>query len=163
MLEIIEAYLSSINKDLAVFVISMFPIVELRGAIPFGIEVLNMSWLRVFILSVIGNMLPMPFVILIIRPLIDWLLKTKMFAKFGKWLEERTKEKSKSVTKYKKLGLLIFVAIPLPGTGGWTGATVAGILNMRLKDALPVIFAGVVIAGILMMGITYGFGFLLRL
>ena len=163
MIEIIEAYLSAINKDFAVFVVSMLPIIELRGAIPFGIEALNMNWLRVFILSVLGNMLPIPFVILIIRPLIEWLLKSKLFSKAGKWIDERTKRKSKSITKYKKLGLFIFVAIPLPGTGAWTGAMAAGILDMRLKDALPAILAGVIVAGILMIGITYGFSFLLGL
>ena len=163
MIELLETYLSAINKDFAVFVVSMLPIVELRGAIPFGIEGLDMNWLRVFLISVFGNMIPVPFVIWIIRPLIEWLLKSKMFSKVGKWIDERTKRKSESVTKYKKLGLFILVAIPLPGTGAWTGATVAGLLDMRLKDALPAIFAGVITAGILVIGITYGFGFLLRL
>lgn len=163
MIELLETYLSAINKDFAVFVVSMLPIVELRGAIPFGIEGLDMNWLRVFLISVFGNMIPIPFVIWIIRPLIEWLLKSKMFSKVGKWIDERTKRKSESVTKYKKLGLFILVAIPLPGTGAWTGATVAGLLDMRLKDALPAIFAGVIAAGILVIGITYGFGFLLRL
>lgn len=163
MIELLETYLSAINKDFAVFVVSMLPIVELRGAIPFGIEGLDMNWLRVFLISVFGNMIPVPFVIWIIRPLIEWLLKSRMFSKVGKWIDERTKRKSESVTKYKKLGLFILVAIPLPGTGAWTGATVAGLLDMRLKDALPAIFAGVIAAGILVIGITYGFGFLLRL
>ena len=163
MIELLETYLSAINKDFAVFVVSMLPIVELRGAIPFGIEGLDMNWLRVFLISIFGNMLPVPFVIWIIRPLIEWLLKSRMFSKVGKWIDERTKRKSESVTKYKKLGLFILVAIPLPGTGAWTGATVAGLLDMRLKDALPAIFAGVLAAGILVIGITYGFGFLLRL
>lgn len=163
MIELLETYLSAINKDFAVFVVSMLPIVELRGAIPFGIEGLDMNWLRVFLISIFGNMLPVPFVIWIIRPLIEWLLKSRMFSKVGKWIDERTKRKSESVTKYKKLGLFILVAIPLPGTGAWTGATVAGLLDMRLKDALPAIFAGVIAAGILVIGITYGFGFLLRL
>ena len=163
MIEIIEAYLSAVNKDLAVFIVSMLPIIELRGAIPFGIEGLDMNWLRVFLISVVGNMVPVPFVIWLIRPLIEWLLKSRMFSKVGAWIDVRTKKKSESVTRYKKLGLLILVAIPLPGTGAWTGAMAAGILDMRLKDALPAIFAGVVIAGILVIGITYGFGFLLRL
>ena len=163
MIELLETYLSAINKDFAVFVVSMLPIIELRGAIPFGIEGLDMNWLRVFLISIFGNMLPVPFVIWIIRPLIEWLLKSRMFSKVGKWIDERTKRKSESVTKYKKLGLFILVAIPLPGTGAWTGATVAGLLDMRLKDALPAIFAGVLAAGILVIGITYGFGFLLRL
>jgi len=135
--------------------VSMIPIIELRGAIPLGIG-LGLNWLWVFAICVLGNMLPIPFVILIIRPLIDWLLHSKLFHGVGNWLDNRTKEKSKSITKYKKLGLLIFVAIPLPGTGAWSGAMVAGLLNMRLKDALPVIFGGVIIAGTIMVLLSLG-------
>lgn len=139
---------------------SMFPIIELRGAIPLGIG-LGLDWFWVYVISIIGNMIPIPFVILIIRPLIDWLVHSRLFGKIGQWLDQRTKEKSQQVTKYKKLGLLIFVAIPLPGTGAWSGAMVAGILNMRLKDALPVIFGGVSIAGAAMVIISKFFQFLL--
>lgn len=163
MLQTLEAYLASINKDFAVFLMSMFPVVELRGAIPFGCMTLKLNWFRVYLLSVIGNMLPVPFVIWFIRPIVEWLLKTKTFSKVGKWLDERTKKKSESVIKYKKLGLVIFVAIPLPGTGAWSGAMIAGLLNMRIKDALPAILGGVLLAGILVAGITCGFGFLLGL
>lgn len=139
---------------------SMFPIIELRGAIPLGIG-LGLDWFWVYVISIIGNMIPIPFVILIIRPLIDWLVHSRLFGRVGQWLDQRTKEKSQQVTKYKKLGLLIFVAIPLPGTGAWSGAMVAGILNMRLKDALPVIFGGVSIAGAAMVIISKFFQFLL--
>ena len=160
MIEFIENFLININPSFGVFMVSMLPIVELRGAIPLGIG-LDLNWFWVYLISVIGNMLPLPFVILIIRPLIEWLIHTKTFNKIGVWLDKRTKEKSSQVTKYKKLGLLIFVAIPLPGTGGWTGAMIAGILNMRLKDALPAIFFGVIIAGIAMVFISKFFQFLI--
>ncbi len=140
--------------------LSMFPIIELRGSIPLGIG-LGLDWLWVYVISIIGNMIPIPFVILIIRPLIDCLVHSRFFGRIGQWLDQRTKEKSEQVTKYKKLGLLIFVAIPLPGTGAWSGAMVAGILNMRLKDALPVIFGGVAIAGAAMVVISKFFQFLL--
>ncbi len=163
MIETIGAYLSNINKDLAVFLMSLVPVVELRGAIPFAIGALGMNWLRAYVISVIGNMLPVPFLIWLIRPIVEWLLRTKTFSKLGSWLDERTRRKSKSVTKYKKLGLLIFVAIPLPGTGAWSGAMIAGLLDMRIKDALPAIFGGVLIAGLLVVGITCGFGALLNL
>lgn len=134
---------------------SMVPIIELRGAIPLGIG-LNLNWLWVYIISVIGNMIPIPFIILLIRPVIDWLLHSRAFHRIGEWLDKRTMEKSKQITKYKKLGLLIFVAIPLPGTGAYTGAMIAGLLNMRLKDALPAIFGGVIIAGAAMLMISCG-------
>lgn len=145
------------NDYLTVFIISMFPIVELRGAIPVGVG-LGMDWAVVYLLSVIGNMIPVPFIILFVRPIIEFLLKTKYFSGIALKIKERTMSKSDKVTKYKKLGLLIFVAIPLPGTGAWTGAALAGFLNMRLKDSVPMILLGVLIAGILMMGISYGFG-----
>ena len=160
MIEAIENFLININPSFGTFMVSMVPIIELRGSIPLGIG-LGLNWFWVYVISVIGNMLPIPFVILIIRPLIDWLIHSKAFNKIGVWLDNRTKEKTKQVTKYKKLGLLVFVAIPLPGTGAWSGAMVAGILNMRLKDALPVIFAGVVIAGAAMVIISKFFQFLL--
>ena len=81
-----------------------------------------------------------------------------MFSKLAAYLEQRTLNKKSQITKYKMLGLYILVTIPLPGTGAWTGAMLAGLLDMRIKDALPMIFLGVISAGILMMGITYGFG-----
>ena len=155
MIETIENFLININPSFGVFVVSMLPIIELRGAIPLGIG-LGLNWLWVYVISIIGNMLPIPFVIRIIRPLIEWLVHSKAFSKVGKWLDSRTKEKTKQITKYKKIGLLIFVAVPLPGTGAWSGAMAAGLLNMRLKDALPVIFAGVLIAGVAMTLISLG-------
>lgn len=155
----IETYLSGINKDIAVFIISMLPIVELRGAIPFGVG-MGLNVLRVFVLSVIGNLVPVPFVIWLIRPIVEWLKKSKLFSKIGSWLDGRTKKKSKNITKYKMLGLMILVAIPLPGTGAWTGAMVAGLLDMRVKDSFPAIALGVVIAGILVVSVTYGVKFL---
>ena len=160
MIEAIESFFININPSFGTFMTSMFPIIELRGAIPLGIG-LGLDWFWVYVISIIGNMIPIPFVILIIRPLIDWLVHSRLFGKIGQWLDPRTKEKSQQVTKYKKLGLLIFVAIPLPGTGAWSGAMVAGILNMRLKDALPVIFGGVSIAGAAMVIISKFFQFLL--
>lgn len=160
MIEAIENFLVGINPTFGTFAVSMVPVIELRGAIPLGIG-LGLNWLRVFIISVIGNMLPIPFVILLIRPLIEWLLHSRMFSRIGVWLDKRTKEKSLKLTKYKKLGLLIFVAIPFPGTGAYTGAMIAGILNMRLKDAIPAIFAGVIIAGIIMTMISCGVKFLI--
>ena len=155
MIEAIENFFINIDPSFGVFIVSMIPIIELRGAVPLGIG-LGLNWLWVLFISIVGNMLPIPFVIRIIRPMIDWLLHSKLFSKVGNWLDSRTKEKTKQITKYKKLGLLIFVAIPLPGTGAWSGAMAAGILNMRLKDAIPAIFAGVVIAGAIMTLISLG-------
>ena len=160
MIETIENFLIGINPSFGIFAVSLVPIIELRGAIPLGIGI-GLNWLWVYIISVIGNMLPIPFVILLIRPLIDWLLHSKALHKVGEWLDNRTKEKSLKINKFKKIGLMLFVAVPLPGTGAYTGAMIAGILNMRLKDAIPAIFAGVIIAGAIMLAISCGVKFLI--
>ena len=157
MLELIESYFSGINKILAVFIVSMMPVVELRGAIPFGVS-LGLDWREVYLVSVIGNMIPVPFIILFFRPLIEYFEKTKLFGKIASKLKKRTKSKMEGLNKYKILGLFLFVAIPLPGTGAWTGAAIAALLKMRIKHSFIPILAGVVVAGILMMGISYGFG-----
>ena len=157
MLELIESYFAGINKALAVFIVSMMPVVELRGAIPFGVS-LGLDWREVYILSVIGNTIPVPFIILFFRPLIEYMDKTKLFGKLASKLRHRTNSKIKDLNKYKMLGLFLFVAIPLPGTGAWTGSAIAALLKMRVKHSFWPIFAGVLSAGILMMGISYGFG-----
>ena len=131
------------------FLVSMIPIVELRGAVPIGTALgLNLYW--VLLISIIGNLIPVPFIILFARPIIRWLKKTKLFSPIALWLERKVEKNKEKITKYEKLGLFIFVAIPLPGTGAWTGALVASFLEMRIKDSLPAISAGVVAAGIIM-------------
>ena len=157
MTEWITGYFAQLNANLAVFLVSMLPIVELRGAIPFGVG-LGMDWRSVYLISVIGNMIPIPFIILFFRPLINYLKTTRLFGKLASKLHERSLRKSKDVVKYKIFGLFLFVAIPLPGTGAWTGAAIAALLDMRLRNAIPAILLGVLVAGILMMGISYGFG-----
>ncbi len=157
MSEMITGYFAGLNENLAVFLVSMLPIVELRGAIPFGVS-LGMDWRWVYLISVIGNMIPVPFIILFFRPLIEFLKKTRLFGKLATKIHDRSLRKSEDVIKYKIFGLFLFVAIPLPGTGAWTGAAIAALLNMRLKNALPTILLGVLSAGVLMMGISYGFG-----
>ena len=157
MIELIESYFAGINKALAVFIVSMMPIVELRGAIPFGVS-LGLDWREVYILSVIGNSIPIPFIILFFRPVIEYMEKTKLFGKLASKLRHRTNNKIKNLNKYKMLGLFLFVAIPLPGTGAWTGSAIAALLKMRVKHSFWPIFVGVLAAGILMMGISYGFG-----
>ena len=157
MIELIEGYFAGINKLLAVFIVSMMPVVELRGAIPFGVT-LGLDWREVYLISVIGNIIPVPFIILFFRPLIEYFEKTKLFGKIASKLKKRTKSKMEGLNKYKMFGLFLFVAIPLPGTGAWTGAAIAALLKMRIKHSFFPILLGVLVAGILMMGISYGFG-----
>lgn len=157
MIELIEAYFSGINKYLAVLIVSMLPVVELRGAIPFGIS-LGMDWKTVYFISVIGNIVPIPFIILFFRPIIEYFEKTKLFGKLAAKLKNRTAKKIKNANKFKMLSLFLFVAVPLPGTGAWTGAAVAALMKLRIKDSVPAILAGVIVAGVLMIGLSYGFG-----
>ena len=103
----------------------------------------------------IGNLLPIPFILLFILKIFDWIRNTR-FVKLVDKLEAKAEKKSAKVTKYKKFGLFLFVAIPLPGTGGWTGALIASVLKMRLKDSLPPIIAGVLVAGFVMTLLSYG-------
>ena len=152
MLETIRAFLQTlgISNELVVFIVSMLPIVELRGAIPLGVF-FNMNPWVTFSLAVIGNLLPIPFIILCARPIVDFFLKVKFLRPIGNWLENKVRKNSHKITKYKVRGLYLFVAIPLPGTGAWTGALLAALMNMRLKNAFPSIALGVVTAGIIMI------------
>ena len=110
-----------------------------------------------FIASLVGNMIPVPFIILFVRPLFKWVrIHIPKLEGFISHLEARAEAKSADVLRYQTWGLLIFVAIPLPGTGAWTGALIAAVLNMRLKRAVPVIFLGVVIAGCIITLLTHG-------
>ncbi len=140
------------------FLIAMLPVVELRGAIPVGVGMLGRSALpSVYLAAVLGNMLPVPFIIVYIRRIFQWLRRrSRRLDGLVTRLEIKAHLKGRMVTRYKYLGLCILVAIPLPGTGAWTGALVAAFLDMRLRSAVPAIFLGVVIAGILVSLVTGG-------
>lgn len=136
--------------------VSMVPVVELRGGIPFGVAAGLPVWLA-YLAAVIGNIIPAPFIIVYIRRVFRWMRK-KMprFNGVIDKLEQKAHLKGKSVTKYKYLGLAIFVAIPLPGTGAWTGALAAAFLDMPLRKAMPSIIVGVLVAGIAISLLTFG-------
>lgn len=135
---------------------SMVPVVELRGGIPFGVA-LGLDIWPAYLAAVIGNMLPVPFIIIFIRRIFQWMrVHMPRLGSLVDKLEKKAHLKGRMVTKYKYLGLMIFVAIPLPGTGAWTGSLAAAFLDMRLRKALPSVFAGVLIAGVLIAAITFG-------
>lgn len=137
--------------------VSMVPVVELRGGIPFGVA-LGLSHWAALLASVIGNILPLPFIVVYIRRIFQWLRRHfPTLDRLLDWLEAKAHLKGRKVTKYKYLGLMIFVGIPLPGTGGWTGALVAAFLDMPLRRAIPALALGVLIAGFLVTGLTFGF------
>ena len=144
------------GEALLTMFISMLPVVELRGGLPAGVA-MGLPIPAAFLASLIGNMIPVPFVILFARPLFKWIrVHIPKLGGLVSRLENRAKAKSADILRYQTWGLLIFVAIPLPGTGAWTGALIAAVLDMRLKRAVPVIFLGVVIAGCIITLLTHG-------
>ncbi len=132
-----------------VFVISMVPIIELRGAVPIGIG-MGLPLLPTFIVAVVGNTLPVPFLIAFSQRVLRWLAKFEKIGPFFQKIIDRAEEKAKTIGTNELLGLFLFVAIPLPGTGAWTGSLIAALLQLNWKKALPAIFAGIVGAGIIM-------------
>ncbi len=144
-----ELVAKGFSPELAVFITSMIPVVELRGALPLAINLFKIPWQKAFLLSFIGNILPVPFILLFLKPVTYLLCRIKIFDKFFNWLFARTRKKSAVVEKYEELGLLIFVAIPLPGTGAWTGALLAYLLGLDFKKSILFISLGVFIAGII--------------
>lgn len=144
------------GKAVATFVISMVPVVELRGGLPYGIA-LGLDYPLALAMAVIGNMLPVPFIIFYIRKVFIWIRRHMQWMDdIITRIENKAHLKGQTVQKYGALGLCILVAIPLPGTGAWTGALVAVLLDMRMKKALPSIFLGVLIAAAIMTAVTYG-------
>lgn len=146
------------GEFLLTMLISMIPVVELRGGIPAGVA-MGLPIPTALLAAVLGNMLPVPFVILFIRQIFKWIrLHIPKLGGVVDRLETRAYQKmsNKRLVRYQAWGLLLFVAIPLPGTGAWTGSLVAALMDLRLRNAVPVIFVGVVIAGLIITALTYG-------
>jgi len=134
----------------------MIPVVELRGGIPFGVALGLPVW-AAYLAAIIGNILPVPFILVYIRQVFRWLRQhMPALNRVVDKLEKKAHLKGRRVTKYKYLGLMLFVAVPLPGTGAWTGALAAAFLDMPLRKALPSIFAGILVAGIAISILTFG-------
>lgn len=138
----------------------MLPIIELRGAIPVG-AASGLSWYANYLLCCIGNMLPVPIILLFVEYVLNFMKKTRHLDKIAYWVEEKAEKYKGQVTKYATWGLLLFVAIPLPGTGAWTGSLVAAFIKMNKKTAFLSVLGGVLIAGVIVTLISYGvLGFL---
>lgn len=135
--------------------VSMVPIVELRGGIPFGVTLGLPVW-AAYLAAVIGNILPVPFILVYIRRIFQWMRRRlPRLNRLVDKLERKAHLKGKKVSKYQYLGLWLFVAIPLPGTGAWTGCLAAAFLDMRLKKAMPAVVLGVITAGCIMIALTH--------
>lgn len=153
--------MSSFVKYLTVLGIAALPVFELRGAVPYGVA-MELPLPAVLAVSVIGNMIPVPFIILFIRRILAWMKKkSKRLRELAERLEARAHAKGDILVKYETLGLFILVAIPLPGTGAWTGSLVAALFDLRMKNAIPAIFFGVVAAGLIMSALSFGVDVLL--
>ena len=155
MTEIIKNFLlESVGKQLCVFLCAMLPVIELRGALPFGC-VIGLPFWQNYLLSVAGNLLPVPFILLFIRAIINQMKKSKHFCKIAVWLEKRAAARRGKVEKYAVFGLYLFVAIPLPMTGAWMGALIAALMEMKFGRSMLFITAGVLTAGVIVSLITY--------
>ena len=151
--EFLESH--NIPTQLIPFIVSLFPVLELRGGM-IAARILDIDFIQAFLVCYLGNMIPIPFILLFIRKIFKLMRKVKFLSKIVDKLEARADKKKGTIEKYKEWGLLIFVAIPLPGTGGWTGALIAALMDLRMKKCLPIIALGVFIAGLIMSLITYG-------
>lgn len=148
-------WIMELKNELWVFFISMVPLIELRGAVPVG-TALGMNWIRVMIIAIAGNLVPIPFIITFGEKVFAWLRGTKWLSGIFSKYEARLMEKSEEVTKYSLMGLCLFVAVPLPGTGAWSGAAIAVLLNMRMRYAFCSIALGVLIAAVIMTLVSSG-------
>ena len=147
---------STVGRLLQTFLISMVPVLELRAGIPYGVS-LGLDYHRAALAAILGNLFPVPIIILFVRQVFAWLRKKS--GRLDAWIsgmENKAEHKGEKVRRYGALGLILLVAIPLPGTGAWTGALVAVVLGLRMRDALPAIIVGVVIAAAIVLGLTYG-------
>ena len=143
------------GKLLLTFGTAMVPVLELRGAIPVGVAA-GLPPAVACVTAILGNLLPVPFVMLLFRRVADWLRGTAFFGPKIDWLERRAHLKGRLVRKYRLIGLVVLVGVPLPGTGAWTGALVADVLDIRMQTALPAIAVGVFIAGCVITALTCG-------
>ena len=147
---------TALRQLLGTLLVSVVPVIELRGAIPIGVALgLHPFW--AMLASIVGNMLPVPFIILFVRHVFTWLKRhSPLLGRLVQKLEDKAHNKSAVVIKYRAIGLCLLVAVPFPGTGAWTGSQVAALLDIPLREAVPTILLGVIIAGLIVTGVTCG-------
>lgn len=145
------------GKELIVFIISLMPLLELRGGL-IAASLLNINPWTSYIICIIGNVIPVPFILLFINKILEWMSNSriKWMNKTANWLYKKAKKNKEKIDKYGYLGLILFVGVPLPGTGAWTGCLAASVFNMNRKKSFFCIMAGIIIASIIMMIISFG-------
>ncbi len=145
-----------VGKEAIIFIISMVPILELRGGLlAAGPALLNVPMWTAIPVCIIGNLIPIPFILLLITPIFNWMKGTKHLKPFVERMEARAMKKSDQIEKYEFWGLLLFVGIPLPGTGAWTGALIASLVGVKFRKAFPAIICGVLLASVIMTILSY--------
>ena len=147
---------AGIPSWLVVALISMIPLLELRGSILVAGILLQTPWLPTYLSAVVGNMIPIPFILLFIKAIFNFMRKIKGIQKFPEWCEKKALKHSDQIEKYGYFGLFLFVAIPLPGTGAWTGSLAAVLFGLDFKKSLLAVLCGVMTAGLIMSIIAYG-------
>ncbi len=136
-----------VTPRIITLVLAALPVSELRGAIPYAIAAGGMSWQEAYIIAVIGNFIPVIPLLLLLESVSNYLMRYRIFNRFFTWLFERTRRKGRLIERFEAIGLILFVAIPLPITGAWTGCIAAFIFKVPLKFAIPAILLGIMIAG----------------
>ncbi len=144
-----------LSRESVVFIISMMPVLELRGGL-LAASILDVTYLKALLICIIGNLLPIPFVLLFIEKIVILLEKFGPTKKIAMWLRNKVEKNQAAIEKYDFWGLTLFVGIPLPGTGAWTGSLVAGLLHMPRRKSVPAILTGILMASVIMSVVSYG-------
>ena len=144
------------GKELLVFIISLMPILELRGGL-IAAALLGVNPVVSYIIAIIGNIIPVPFILWFINSILDWMRGRKRLSKVAKWLDKKVEKRKGQIEKFGFWGLVLFVGIPLPGTGAWTGCLIASVLEMDRKKAFFATMIGIFMASIIMMLLSFGF------
>jgi uncharacterized membrane protein len=143
-----------IARELIIVIVAALPVIELRGAIPLAINVFGMPWYYAYVLAVLGNLIPVPILLLFLEALAKLVSKVKAGERFVQWIFSRTRKRSSIIERYEKIGLALFVAVPLPFTGAWTGAIAAFLLGLKFRYSMVAITCGVLIAGAIVTALS---------
>ena len=143
------------GKEILVFLISLMPILELRGGL-LAASLLGLKPIPSYIISVVGNLLPIPFILLLINKILNWMRNSKHFKGIAEWLDKKVEKHKGQIEKFGYLGIVLFVGIPLPGTGAWTGSLIASVLEMDRKKTFLAVLVGVFLASVIMMIVSFG-------
>ena len=146
---------AALGKEILVFIISLLPILELRGGL-LAASLLGLDAFPSYIITIVGNLIPVPFILWFMNRILKWMRNSKHFSKFANWLDKKVEKHKSSIEKYGFWGLVLFVGIPLPGTGAWTGSLIASVLEMDRKKSFLAVILGVIMASIIMMLISFG-------